>query len=155
MKREYVVAEVILIDNINIWVDMFGSLSSFTAELWRLVAVRGGGGPGLDNTKRGGWGSWMLVTGVFSVIASGHCYSESSCRTEAWPVLAWLSGHMRGCAFLGRRAACREPQRKVGLQITSTPLWLFWPRSTNTNNSGSVQRHTDRFNIRHHGSCQK
>lgn len=39
------------------------------------------GGPGLDDMKKKkGGGSWMPVTVIFSVMALGHCYSESSCN---------------------------------------------------------------------------
>lgn len=62
---------------------------SITVELWRLVEVRSEGGLGLD--------CW--VTRVFSVMALGHCYSESSCNAEAWPVAGLPGDHMRGCSF--------------------------------------------------------
>lgn len=138
-------AVLILIDNIHIWMSSVLIWSLFfccCSEKW--------GGPGLDDMKGGGW---TPVTRVFSVMALGHCYSESSCNAEAWPLLACPSGHIRDCAFSCEQTACREPRRKARLQITGTPLWSFWPRSTNNNNSGSAQWDKDRFNIRHHGSC--
>lgn len=111
------------------------SWSLFPVSQRMFVEVRGP----LDWTRRKR-GSWTPVTGGFSVMALGHCYSESSCNAEA--------DHMRGCTLrLG--LGSHRPKGSVP-QITKRPLW---PRSTNTNNSGSTQRDKDRFNIRHHGSC--
>ena len=127
-------------------IPFFFSVHSWTVEVSRSEQW---GGPGLDGMKGG---SWTPVTGVFSVMALGHCYSESSCNAEAWPALACRAATLEGCNIPSQtQSGC--PAGGFRLQITNTPLWPFGPRSTNTNNSGSTQRDKDRFNIRHHGSC--
>lgn len=76
---------VILIDIIHIVSEEVEGLIpfSFAAELWRLVEVKG---PWIRRYEERG--SRTRVSGIFSVMALGHCYSESSCNAEEWPALA-------------------------------------------------------------------
>lgn len=124
----------------------------FFFHSWTLEVSRSEqwGGPGSDDMKGG---SWTQVTGVFSVMALGHRYSESSCNAEAWPVLACRAATWEAAHSPADTQPAGSPGGRFRLQITDAPLWPFWPRSTNTNKSGSIQRDKDRFNIRHHGSC--
>lgn len=90
-------AVVILIDIIHIVSDLWEviwSLFLFTLEV-------------SQSEQREGEVRGTLVTGVFSVMALGHRYSESSCNAEAWPVVAtW-----EGCNIPSQPAG--SPRRKV------------------------------------------
>lgn len=134
-------AVLILIDNIHIWMS--------SVLIWSLLLL-------LQWEVRGPWISWherwRLDAGHRGIFSYGFRSLLQWVIMQCWSV-ACPSGHIRDCAFSCEQTACREPRRKARLQITGTPLWSFWPRSTNNNNSGSAQWDKDRFNIRHHGSC--
>lgn len=142
----------------------FIPFSSITAELWRLVDMSSeGGGPwiGRHEKKKKKRGQPDAVhRDIFSY---GFRSLLQWVIMQCWSVAAAgrPSSHMRGLRHppppppAGTQPS-GSPRGRFRLQITNTPLWPSWPRSTNTNkSSGSTRRDKDRFNIRRHGSCFK